>query len=147
MNDLTEIDPKDLIVQHLPPKNAGGWNIGNSTGVRLYHKPSDITIEMDVHRSQHRNKHEALTVLRDLLTEFKEGDVIVYGKDHIGEVVDVEDDGCSYKTEDGVEVYDFFEYIAHTEEGCKYKQRLIILDNIAYFKEKVDELEKRLEVL
>ena len=48
-----------------------------TTRVKGYHKPSGIEVEIDRYRSQHKNKDEALNIIRDMVTEFKAGDIIV----------------------------------------------------------------------
>lgn len=115
-----EIEPKDIIVQLYPHKMTG-WGVGSPKGISIYHKPSDLTITIDKHRSQHKNKNEALIILEDFVTPFSISDIIVseYG---IGEISQIDENhGCCFVLEDGTGRYSSFEEISHTEEGFKYK--------------------------
>lgn len=120
------IKPCDLIVSIIPDKNKGSWSFRTPVGISIYHKPSDISVNVDKHRSQHKNKHEALIILKDLLTEFSKGDIIVT-ECGIGEVRSVFkcDDrvAVSYLNEEGYLDYDFTDNVAHSEEGYEYKHR------------------------
>lgn len=134
---MTQIKPEDLIIQTYSEQPLSSWVAHTDKGIKLYHKPSGIEVAMDNHRSQHKNRNEAIVILRDLLTEFKEGDIVVteYG---IGEVLYFDFDSCWFKLEDGEEHCVFTDQLFHTEEGYKYVTGIVV-------KEKLDELEQEYE--
>lgn len=126
MCDLVELLPEDLIVQHLLPANIGGWSIGVSKGIKVYHKPSGLEVSYDKHSSQHRNRKECTLILQDLLTKFDAGD-IVYTSLGLGEYVEQGfGERYYFLGEDGTAHNCGFDYIAHTEEGYRYKQRCVL---------------------
>ena len=124
---MIEIKPEDLIINTMSEVTKGGWFIGTLTGIRLYHKPSGIEVCLDKHRSQHKNKNECIIILKDLLTPFKEGDIIV-SESGIGEITKCVEDACFFVVEDETGRFSSFTCVAHTEEGFRYKLEAHIKD-------------------
>lgn len=124
---MIEIKPQDLIITTYSEQRQGGWAIGNDQGIKLYHKPSGIEVCSSSHRSQHRNKDECVTILKDLLTPFKEGDIIV-SESGIGEITKCVEDACFFVVEDETGRFSSFTCVAHTEEGFRYKLEAHIKD-------------------
>jgi len=135
------INPEDLIVTtYVKPQTSQGgmWCQLHEAGVQVHHKPSNITVKFENHRSQHRNKNEAMVILEDLLTPFKEGDIVVT-EEGLGEVGNQFGKGSVFiKTDSRFPSCLSQSRIAHTEEGYKYKTQLWVT-------EKLDDLEKEYE--
>ncbi len=118
-----KIKPEDIIITagNVP---YGGFLLSNNSSITVHHKPSNLSVTWDKERSQHKNKNICLTILEDLLTEFKEGDIVVT-REGIGEVEVTypkrEGTWVTYVLEDGSTPFSLDEQIAHTEEGFKYK--------------------------
>jgi len=68
--DLPNFDPADLTIDSFPRRPPGGMQVGMSVGVLVRHKPSGFSVIVDNHRSQHRNRDEALRQLAFLVHVF-----------------------------------------------------------------------------
>lgn len=60
--------PDDLVISTY--ETGGSWGMQRPRGVKIVHIPTRIEVQCDTHRSEHRNKVEAVQHLSDVLANY-----------------------------------------------------------------------------
>lgn len=142
---MKELAPKDIIVEVVPHKRSFCYK--ESSAIRVHYTPANLTITCDKFRSQHKNKNRALLILRDLCTEFAEGDIVFTEK---GEgllinifrgsgIVEIEGELGTHK----MTVY--LDRIGHTKAGYMYKKRQLLQEMLDDCKKDIVKLENEIK--
>lgn len=129
---MITLKPEEVLVSNWEGEkpNGGMWVHQPPKGVIVHHKPTNTEVRIDKHKSQHKNKHEAFTILRDLLTPFEKGDEIIT-PNGVGEVFSSGAGTiCYYCYEAGRELTALINDVAHTEKGFAYKMREKLLNEL-----------------
>lgn len=111
------------------------------TGVRVFHKPSNLDISVDLHRSQHKNKDACINIIKDLLTDVTEGD-IVYSDGKVAMIIDKGFNVCTVEYEDGKKQTKYIDHVAHTKDGYIYITIQRKLEMIESYKRDIRKLEE-----
>ncbi len=140
---MYKIDPQDLTITTYVSKVAGNYSYNAKSGVKVCHEPTQLEVSIDKRRSQYGNQGLCIKILQDLLTDFKEGDIVVtqYG---IGEITTSSEEDCCFAVEDGTGRYSRFEEIAHTEEGFAYKKEQALRKGLESLEQEFQDKRKKL---
>lgn len=64
-----DIGKNDIIIEIIPEKEKGGFDISNDIGARITHKKAGLVATCLTGRSIHQNRTEALKMLREMLAK------------------------------------------------------------------------------
>ena len=78
-----EINPEDICITMCRADhqtNIGAWSLETPAGISIFHIPTKVYVQCTKHRSQHKNKAEALEELEILIE--KEIGITVKGEEY-----------------------------------------------------------------
>jgi len=121
---MIEFKPEDLCISLYNTERKGSWDTSHyDRGVTIIHLPTGTKVSVGRTKSQHKNRHEAITILQDLVTPFQESDIVWNGREHILLTsVRKPFQTCTVLGSDGSESQVGFSEISHTKLGYLYKQ-------------------------
>ena len=134
---MIEFKPEDFHVSLYTTKARGNWNTSDhDTGVTIIYLPTGTKVSVERTKSQHKNKHEAMTILQDLVTPFQESDIVWNGREHVLLTsVRKHSHTCTVLGPDGRESHTRFLKIGHTKLGYLYKQIENLKDDLSVVEE------------
>ena len=66
--EYKNINADDIVVQSWSSKSRGAWDVNADTGVKITHIPTGIIVTCEKERSQHKNRHLAMTELSRMIS-------------------------------------------------------------------------------
>lgn len=67
---IVKLKPEDLITTTYSSERRGSWNLNHTdTGIAIYHKPTGLQVMVNDHKSQHKNRNDAIIKLEKLLED------------------------------------------------------------------------------
>lgn len=130
---MFEFKAEDIHISLYNTERKGSWDTNHyDRGVTVIHLPTGTKVSVDRHKSQHKNRHEATIILKDLLTPFKTGDTVFTegGLLVIDDSIDYDSLGCGIFTFKSEPVQQHESEVAHTKEGYRYKNLLILKEHL-----------------
>lgn len=84
--DTNYKDIKVSLVKSDHEQNLGSWSLQQHSGIVLYHEPTKVTVSCTKHKSQWKNKAEAMEMLEDRLTEDESTNNLLFIADKIAKL-------------------------------------------------------------
>jgi len=60
-------DPGELEIFNWSGKSHSGFSLSSENGVKIIHLPTGLVVTCEKNKSQHKNKHDALLLLKEKL--------------------------------------------------------------------------------